>query len=75
MALDNTIFTAGFLTQTGKFIRRQQSFRPHPGQHRQRIRALRVIEDACHLSVALFDDFEDIKVALMAFRRCSSMVI
>jgi hypothetical protein len=29
-------------------------------------RALRVIEDPCHLSVALFDDLVDIEVALMS---------
>jgi hypothetical protein len=45
---------------------REQSIRAYPGQHRQRIRALRVIEDPCHLSVALFDDLVDIEVALMS---------
>jgi hypothetical protein len=44
---------------------RQQSIRANAGQYHKRIRAFRIIEDACHLSIAPFDDLEDIKVSLM----------
>ena len=41
------------------------SSRANPGQHRQSIRALWIIEYACHFSIALFDDLEDFEIALM----------
>src|SRR5208337_118826 len=57
--------TARFRTQAGEFILREQFSRANPGQHRQSIGALWIIEYACHFTVALFDDLEDIEVALM----------
>ena len=35
------------------------------GEHDQRVRAFWIIENARHLSIAVLDDLEDIKVALM----------
>ncbi len=57
--------TARFWTQAGEFFLRKQFSRANPGQHRQSIGALWIIEYACHFAVALFDDLEDIEVALV----------
>jgi hypothetical protein len=55
--------TARFWAQTEVFILHQQSLGAHLRQHRQRIRALQIIEDACHLSIAALDNLEDVQVA------------
>jgi hypothetical protein len=41
-------------------------------QHRQCARAFQIVKDACHFSIATFDDLEDVQVALM---KISSVVI
>lgn len=52
-------------TQAGEFLFRQQSVSMNLGLH-QRAPASQIIEDARHLSIALLDDLEAIKVALMS---------
>jgi hypothetical protein len=57
--------TARFWAQAEVFILHQQSLGAHLRQHPQRIRALQIIEDVCHLSITALDDLEDVQVALM----------
>lgn len=57
--------TPDLRTQALELLFREQSFRMNLGQHHQRARAFWIIENARHLSTALLDDLEDIKVALM----------
>ena len=57
--------TARFRTQTGELLFRQQPLRPDPGQHRQPLRAFRIIKEACNVSIAPAEDLIDVEVPLV----------
>jgi hypothetical protein len=57
--------TARFGAQTGKFVLREQALGANLGQHRECLRAPRIVEQTRYFPITLFDNSEDLEVARM----------